>query len=63
MDTTSVKRALYSLETACFCPAVDTLDGGVFSNLKKLMSLHQGISKSLKTKLIDDYLSSYNKRK
>jgi hypothetical protein len=41
----------------------NALDGGVFSNLKKLMSLHQGISKSLKTKLIDDYLSSYNKRK
>ncbi|MDH5464342.1 MAG: transposase, partial [Thiovulaceae bacterium] len=41
----------------------NSLDGGVISNLKKLMSLHQGITKSLKTKLIDDYLINYNKRK
>lgn len=41
----------------------NSLDGGVFSNLKKLMSLHQGITKSLKTKLIDDYLITYNKKK
>jgi hypothetical protein len=38
------------------------LDGGVFSQLKKLVKLHQGISRSLKTKLIDDYLVNYNDR-
>jgi hypothetical protein len=40
----------------------NSLDGGVFSQLKKLTKLHQGISKSLKTKLIDDYLVNYNKK-
>jgi hypothetical protein len=38
------------------------LDGGVFSQLKKLTKIHQGITKSLKPKLIDDYLVSYNKK-
>ena len=38
------------------------LDGGVFSQLKKLTKIHQGITKSLKSKLIDDYLVSYNKK-
>ena len=32
----------------------NALDGGVFTQLKKLTKLHQGISKSLKSKLIDD---------
>lgn len=40
----------------------NALDGGVFTQLKKLMKLHQGMSRSLKTKLIDDYLVNYNKR-
>ena len=30
--------------------------------VKKRMKLHQGMSRSLKTKLIDDYLVNYNKR-
>jgi len=38
------------------------LDGGVFSQLKKLTKLHQGVSKSLKSKLIDDFLVNYNKK-
>lgn len=40
----------------------NALDGGIFSHLKKLIKLHQGISKSLKTKLVDDYLVNYNKK-
>ena len=39
----------------------NSLDGGVFTQLKKLIKLHQGISRSLKVKLIDDYLVNYNK--
>jgi len=38
------------------------LDGGVFTQLKKLIKLHQGISKNLKVKLVDDYLVNYNKK-
>ena len=40
----------------------NALDGGVFTQLKKLTKLHQGMSRSLKTKLIDDYLVNYNNR-
>lgn len=40
----------------------NALDGGVFTQLKKLTKLHQGITKSLKSKLIDDYLVNYNKK-
>ena len=40
----------------------NSLDGGVFSQLKKLTKIHQGSTKSLKSKLIDDYLVSYNKK-
>lgn len=40
----------------------NALDGGVFTQLKKLIKLHQGISRSLKMKLIDDYLVNYNKK-
>ena len=38
----------------------NSLDGGVFTQLKKLIKLHQGMSRSLKVKLIDDYLVNYN---
>jgi len=38
------------------------LDGGVFSQLKKLIKLHQGLAKKRKVKLIDEFLSSYNKK-
>ena len=40
----------------------NSLDGGVFTQLKKLIKLHQGMSRSLKVKLIDDYLVKYNKK-
>ena len=40
----------------------NSLDGGVFTQLKKLIKLHQGMSRSLKMKLIDDYLVNYNKK-
>ena len=40
----------------------NSLDGGVFTQLKKLIKLHQGMGKSLKVKLIDDYLVKYNKK-
>jgi len=40
----------------------NSLDGGVFTQLKKLTKLHQGITKSLKSKLIDNYLVHYNKK-
>lgn len=39
----------------------NALDGGVFTQLKKLIKLHQGINKSLKIKLIDEFLVNYNK--
>jgi hypothetical protein len=38
------------------------LDGGVFSQLKKLIKLHQGLAKKRKVKLIDEFLSSYNEK-
>jgi len=40
----------------------NSLDGGVFTQLKKLIKLHQGMSRSLKVKLIDDYLVNYNQK-
>ncbi len=40
----------------------NALDSGVFTQFKKLTKLHQGITKSLKSKLIDDYLVNYNKK-
>lgn len=40
----------------------NSLNGGVFTQLKKLIKLHQGMSRSLKIKLIDDYLVNYNKK-
>ena len=40
----------------------NTLDGGTFSPLKILIKIHRGLSKSLKFKLVDDYLLSYKKK-
>jgi len=34
----------------------NSLDGGVFSPMKMLIKLHRGLSKSLKLKMVDDYL-------
>ena len=38
------------------------LDGGVFSPMKMLIKIHRGLSKSLKLKIVDDYLVNYKKR-
>ena len=40
----------------------NTLDGGVFSQLKKLIKLYQGLAKKRKVKLIDEFLNKYNKK-
>ena len=40
----------------------NALDGGVFSHLKKLIKLHQGLAKKRKVKLIDEFLDNYNKK-
>jgi hypothetical protein len=37
------------------------LDGGVFSPMKKLLKIHNGFTKSLKLKMVDDYLLNYKK--
>lgn len=64
----SLRRNLPYLFTYKNYPQLDmpnttnALDGGVFTQLKKLTKLHQGITKSLKSKLIDDYLVNYNKK-
>jgi len=39
----------------------NALDGGVFSPMKKLIKIHNGFTKSLKLKMVDDYLVSYKK--
>ena len=40
----------------------NTLDGGVFSPMKKLLNIHSGLSKSLKLKMVDDFLLNYKVR-
>ena len=40
----------------------NALDGGVFSPMKKLLKIHNGFTKNLKLKMVDDYLVSYNKK-
>ena len=40
----------------------NSLDGGVFSPMKKLMKVHAGFNKSLKLKIADEYLVSYKKK-
>ncbi len=45
-----------------FQNTTNSLDGGVFAHMKKLMKLHQGLAKKRKIKLIDEYLSNYNKK-
>jgi len=37
------------------------IDGGTFSPLKILIKIHRGLSKSLKLKMVDDYLLNYKK--
>ena len=40
----------------------NALDGGVFSHMKNMISLHRGLSKSLKLNLVDYYLVNYKKK-
>ncbi|WP_421715594.1 IS256 family transposase, variant Zn-binding type [Arcobacter arenosus] len=40
----------------------NALEGGVFSHMKNMISLHRGLRKSLKIKLVDYYLVNYKKR-
>jgi len=40
----------------------NSIDGGVFSPIKKLLKIHNGFTKSLKLKMVDDYLFSYKKK-
>jgi hypothetical protein len=39
----------------------NALDGGVFSPMKKLIKIHNGFTKNLKIKMVDDCLVSYKK--
>jgi predicted AAA+ superfamily ATPase len=38
------------------------IEGGVFSPLKILIKIHRGLGKSLKLKIVDDYLVNYRKK-
>ena len=40
----------------------NSIDGGVFSPMKKLLKIHNGFTKSLKIKMVDDYLVNYKKK-
>jgi hypothetical protein len=40
----------------------NSIDGGVFSPMKKLLKIHNGFTKSLKLKIVDDYLIGYKKK-
>jgi hypothetical protein len=40
----------------------NAIDSGVFSPMKKLIKIHNGFTKSLKIKMVDDYLVSYKKK-
>ncbi len=42
--------------------AINNLDCGIFSPMKKLINLHSGISKELRFKLVDEYLANYKKK-
>ena len=39
----------------------NSLDGGVFSPMKMLIKIHRGLNKSLKLKMVDDYLVTNKK--
>ncbi len=40
----------------------NSLEGGVFSHMKNMISLHRGLSKNMKLKLVDYYLINYYKK-
>ncbi len=64
----SLRRNLHYLFTYKKYPSLkinnttNALDGGVFSPMKKLMKVHAGFNKSLKLKIVDEYLVSYKKK-
>ncbi len=37
----------------------NAIDGGLFSPMKKLLKIHNGFTKTLKLKMVDDYLVNY----
>ena len=37
----------------------NAIDGGLFSPMKKLLKIHNGFTKTLKLKMVDDYLVYY----
>ena len=41
----------------------NSLDGRVFSPMKMLIRIHRGLNKSLKLKMVDDYLVREKKNK
>lgn len=54
---------LFTYKNIKMANTTNALDGGVFSHLKKLIKLHQGLAKKRKVKLIDEYLDNYNKKR
>ena len=40
----------------------NALEGGVFSHMKNMISLHRGLTKSMKITLMDFYLLNYKKK-
>ncbi len=40
----------------------NALEGGVFSHMKNMISLHRGLTKSMKLMLVDFYLLNYKKK-
>ena len=42
--------------------STNALEGGVFSHMKNMISLHRGLSKSMKLNLVDYYLVNYKKK-
>ena len=40
----------------------NSIEGGVFSHMKSMVSLHRGLTKSMKLTLVDHYLLSLGKK-
>lgn len=63
----SVRRNLpylftYRQDKKSITNTTNLIEGGVFSPLKILIKIHRGLSKSLKLKIVDDYLVNYKKK-
>ncbi|MCK5294444.1 MAG: hypothetical protein KAJ49_07325 [Arcobacteraceae bacterium] len=56
------KSQTYLPSLAVRLTTTNALDGGVFSPMKKLIKIHNGFTKSLKIKMVDDYLVNYKKK-